>query len=64
MTRYVIISEKVGTPGAPFDPPPGTNIPALVDNGFIAEVDGNPAPDSPAPTRVKRNRTPDTAPEE
>lgn len=64
MTRYVIISEAVGEPGAPFDPPPGTNVAALVNNGFIAEVPGNPAPDTPAPSRVKRNRTPDTAPEE
>ena len=32
---YVIVSPRVGTPGAPFVPPPGVNVDALIDGGFI-----------------------------
>ena len=33
--EYVIVSERVGTPGAAFVPPEGTNIAALIEHGFI-----------------------------
>lgn len=32
---YVIVSPRVGTPGAAFVPPPGVNVDALIDGGFI-----------------------------
>lgn len=35
MTKYVIVSERVGTPGEPFTPDEGTNVQALLDAGFI-----------------------------
>jgi hypothetical protein len=35
---YVVVSERVGVPGEPFKPQPGTNIEALLAFGFIAEV--------------------------
>lgn len=33
--EYVIVSERVGKPGAPFDPPEGVNVAALLEHGFI-----------------------------
>lgn len=36
--NYIIVSRRVGTPGEPFEPTPGTNIEALIWGGFIAEV--------------------------
>jgi hypothetical protein len=36
--NYVVVSERVGKPGEPFKPQPGTNIEALLAYGFIAEV--------------------------
>lgn len=36
--NYVIISDRIGTPGEPFKPTPGTNVQALIFGGFIAEV--------------------------
>lgn len=32
---YVIVSPRVGTPGAAFVPPPGVNVDALIAGGFI-----------------------------
>lgn len=48
---YVIVSPRVGTPGEPFTPAPGTNVEALLSFGFIAEV-STPKP-KPAP-KVKK----------
>lgn len=62
--RYVITSPRVGPVGDPYSPAPGVNVEALISGGFIAEVPGNPDADTPTPTRVKRNRTPDTPSEE
>lgn len=36
--NYVIISDRIGIPGEPFEPTPGTNVQALIFGGFIAEV--------------------------
>ena len=51
---YVVVSRRVGTPGAPFVPRPGINVAALLDAGHIVEV---------APTRAlfERPRHPYTA---
>jgi len=32
---YVILSERLGTPGAKYDPADGVNIDALIAGGFI-----------------------------
>ena len=48
---YVIVSPRIGLPGAPFEPAPGVNIDALLAGGFIAEV-STPKP-KPAP-KVKK----------
>lgn len=49
---YLIVSPRLGLPGAPFNPPPGTNIEALLSYGFIVEV-STPKP-KPAP-KVKKS---------
>jgi hypothetical protein len=49
---YVVVSERVGKPGEPFEPRPGTNIEALLAYGFIAEV-STPKP-TPTP-KVKKS---------
>jgi hypothetical protein len=36
--NYLIVSPRVGTPGEPFEPRPGTNVEALLAFGFIVEV--------------------------
>ena len=33
--EYVIVSDRVGKPGAPFAPPEGVNVDALLEHGFI-----------------------------
>lgn len=48
---YIIVSDRIGTPGEPFTPTPGTNVEALLLGGFIAEV-STPKP-KPAP-KVKK----------
>ena len=35
MSKYVIVSDRVGKPGDPFIPEEGTNVDALVEFGFI-----------------------------
>jgi hypothetical protein len=34
-SKYTIVSDLVGTPGAEFVPDEGTNIEALIEGGFI-----------------------------
>jgi hypothetical protein len=50
--NYVIVSPRVGTPGEPFEPRPGTNVEALLAGGFIEEV-STPKP-KPTP-KVKKS---------
>jgi len=40
---YEIGSPRVGTPGAPFEPRPGTNVAALLAGGFIKESPRKPS---------------------
>jgi hypothetical protein len=35
--KYEIVSPRLGTVGDKFDPKPGVNVTALLDNGFIKE---------------------------
>ena len=35
MSKYIIVSELVGTPGDEFVPGEGINVDALIDGGFI-----------------------------
>jgi hypothetical protein len=35
MSKYIIVSELVGTPGDEFVPDEGINVEALLDGGFI-----------------------------
>jgi|APGre2960657373_1045057.scaffolds.fasta_scaffold30793_3 hypothetical protein len=35
MSKYIIVSELVGTPGDEFIPDEGINVEALLDGGFI-----------------------------
>lgn len=35
MSKYIIVSERVGTPGDAFDPEEGVNVEALLEFGFI-----------------------------
>jgi hypothetical protein len=35
MSKYIIVSELVGTPGDEFIPDEGINVKALLDGGFI-----------------------------
>lgn len=36
--NYVIVSPRLGSPGAPFHAAPGTNVEALIAGGFIKKV--------------------------
>lgn len=36
MTKYVIISERLGKIGTPFEPAEGINVDALIAGGFIS----------------------------
>jgi hypothetical protein len=58
---YRIVSPRLGTPGAPFHPPAGVDIDALVANGFVIP-DGNDAPKAaPRPSlKTKKPPRPDT----
>lgn len=35
MSKYIIVSDLVGTPGDEFHPEEGINVEALLDGGFI-----------------------------
>lgn len=35
MSKYIIVSDLVGTPGDEFHPEDGINVEALLDGGFI-----------------------------
>ena len=37
MNTYVIVSERVGTPGDVYTPADGINVQALLDGGFITQ---------------------------
>lgn len=41
MSKYIIVSELVGTPGDEFIPEDGTNVDALLEGGFI-KTDAKP----------------------
>jgi hypothetical protein len=49
---YLIVSPRLGLPGAPFNPAPGVNVQALLDAGFIVEV--STTKPKPAP-KVKKS---------
>lgn len=38
MTKLLVVSPLVGTPGDEFHPKPGVNVQALIDGGFIVMV--------------------------
>lgn len=46
--NYVVVSPKVGEPGAAYQPAPGINIEALILGGFI-----KPAPTAPKPVKLE-----------
>lgn len=49
--HYIIVSERLGTPGEPFTPEEGTNVEALISGGFIKTA---------AAKSAKTNNNPDT----
>jgi hypothetical protein len=55
---YIIKSPRIGEVGTEYEPKPGTNIPALLWGGFIAEVNDQ-QPDkvsTPAPKKSAKNK--------
>ena len=38
LTKLLVVSPLVGTPGEEYVPKPGTNVQALIDGGFIVMV--------------------------
>jgi hypothetical protein len=38
LTKFVVVSPLVGTPGKEYVPKPGINVQALIDGGFIVMV--------------------------
>lgn len=50
-----IVSTRVGVPGARFTPPPGTNIQALLDNGFIEPDNTGDTSDAPRRRKVRNS---------
>ena len=38
MTKLLVVSPLVGTPGEEYQPKPGVNVQALIDGGFIVMV--------------------------
>lgn len=52
---YVVVSRRVGTPGAPFVPRPGVNVAALLEAGHIVVASETTA--EPAPQRKVRSKT-------
>lgn len=54
---WIVVSRRVGIPGAPYVPKPGDNLDALVAGGFIrpATVNADPpaAPSRKVPKRAK-----------
>lgn len=51
MTKYVVVSHKVGTPGDEFVPPEGVNVAALLAGGFISTKK------SPKPDKTNQDET-------
>lgn len=54
MTRYRILSPRIGKPGELWTPGPGVNVEALVRGGFVAPVpdDANDQPTPPAARNI------------
>jgi hypothetical protein len=55
---YIIKSARIGELGTEYQPKPGTNIPALLWGGFIAEINDE-QPDevsTPAPKKSAKNK--------
>lgn len=50
MSKYQIVSERVGTPGATFTPEEGVNVEALIEGGFIKQTNGKSAKTETEPT--------------
>lgn len=48
-TRFIILSELVGTPGDEYLPKPGVNVDALIANGFIVASENSAVSTNPAP---------------
>ena len=42
MSRLIVISELVGTPGDEYTPKPGVNVEALIAGGFVARAENEP----------------------
>ena len=59
MTSYLVVSPRLGTPGAPYEPAAGVNVDALLASGAIVAVEqivGATAKDA-APTSPSRKVT-------
>jgi|GEM_PF-5866388 len=52
---WIVVSRRVGIPGAPYTPKPGDNLDALVNGGFIRPATVN-ADQPAAPTRKVTKR--------
>lgn len=65
MAEYIVVSFRVGVPGAPWHPREGVNVQALLDAGFIRRAEARePSPTHPNRSRVKPKPAPDTEPTE
>ena len=51
--KYRIISPRIGTPGALWEPPVQINVGILLAHGFIEAVDNNQTPNTPKPKKAK-----------
>jgi hypothetical protein len=50
---YIIKSPRIGEVGTEYEPKPGTNVPALLWGGFIAEVNDEQPDEVSTPARKK-----------
>ena len=59
MTSYLVVSPRIGTPGAPYTPPAGVNVDALLASGAIVAVEQvvGATPKDAAPTSPSRKVT-------
>jgi hypothetical protein len=55
---YIIRSPRIGEVGTEYEPKPGTNVPALLWGGFIAEVNDEQTDEvsTPAPKKGAKNK--------
>ena len=51
--KYVIVSPKIGKPGAPYVPADGVNVLALIAGGFIKAA---PKPEKPAKLEPEQDK--------